>query len=143
MYTPAPGVTCMLAALTGASGFAGSSTAKALHAAGHRVRARVRRARRRDHREPFGEGWKGGDQSDPQAQAALVAGADAVIHNSADWEALEQSPVRNFERNVLASLRLLESARVMGAEQFIFVSSVAVYEEIPESARGRITEETP
>jgi nucleoside-diphosphate-sugar epimerase len=133
----------MLVALTGASGFVGSYAARALRAAGHRVRALVRRESRREHIETFVDEWTVEDQGDPQAQAALVAGVDTVIHNSADWDALEQSPVRNFERNVLASLRLLEAARAAGAEQFIFVSSVAVYDEIPESAGGRITEETP
>jgi nucleoside-diphosphate-sugar epimerase len=133
----------MLVALTGASGFVGSYTAKALHAAGHRVRALVRHESRREHIAGFIQEWTVGDQSDPQAQAALVAGVDAVIHNSADWDALEQSPLRNFERNVLASLRLLDAARAAGAGQFLFVSSVAVYHEIPDSAGGRITEETP
>jgi nucleoside-diphosphate-sugar epimerase len=133
----------MLVALTGASGFVGSCTARALRAAGQRVRALVRSESRRDHIAPFVDEWTVGDQSDPQAQAALVAGVDAVIHNSADWEALEQSPLRNFERNVLASLRLLDSARLAGVEQFLFVSSVAVHHEIPDSAGGRITEETP
>jgi nucleoside-diphosphate-sugar epimerase len=42
----------------------------------------------------------------------------------------------------MGSLRLLEAARQAGAEQFVFVSSVAVYHEIPASAGGRITEET-
>jgi nucleoside-diphosphate-sugar epimerase len=133
----------MLVALSGASGFVGSYTAKSLRGAGHRVRALVRSESRRDHVAPFVDEWTVGDQSDPQVQAALVAGVDAVIHNSADWEALEQSPVRNFERNVLASLRLLDAARTAGVEQFLFVSSVAVYQEIPESQGGRITEETP
>jgi nucleoside-diphosphate-sugar epimerase len=74
--------------------------------------------------------WRIGDQADPQALAGLVAGVDAVIHNAADWEALRRSPMVNFERNVLGSLRLLEAARLAGAGQFLFVSSVAVYDEI-------------
>ena len=120
----------MLVALTGASGFIGSYTAAALKRAGHAVRALVREQSRRDHLAPHVAEWVVGDQSDPQAHAALAAGADAVIHNAADWTALEQSPVRNFERNVLGSLNLLEAARLAGVEQFVFVSSVAVYHEI-------------
>ena len=133
----------MIVAITGASGFVGSYTVKSLHHTGHRVRALVRPESRRDQIATFVDEWIVGDQSDPQAQAALVAGVDAVIHNSADWDALEQSPLRNFERNVLTSLRLLESARLAGVEQFVFVSSVAVYHDIPDSAGGQITEETP
>jgi nucleoside-diphosphate-sugar epimerase len=120
----------MLVALTGASGFIGSYTAAALHGAGHTVRALVRSTSRRDHIEPYVGQWHTGEASDPQALAGLVAGVDAVIHNAADWDALERSPLANFERNVLASLRLLEAARLARVEQFVFVSSVAVYHEI-------------
>ena len=120
----------MLVALTGASGFIGSYTAAALSRAGHEVRALVRETSRRDHIAPHVAQWRVGDASDPQAIAGLVAGADAVIHNAVDWDALERSPATNFERNVLGSLRLLEAARQADVGQFLFVSSVAVYHEI-------------
>ena len=74
--------------------------------------------------------WTVGELSDPQAQAGLVAGADAVIHAAADWNALATAPSVGFAKNVLPSLQLLEAARLAGAGQFIFVSSVAVYDEI-------------
>jgi len=120
----------MLVALTGASGFVGSYTAAALAGAGHRVRALVRPTSRRDHIEKFVSEWRVGEQDDPQTQAALVAGVEAVIHNAVDWTAAGQSPISNFKRNVLGSLGLLEATRAAGVEQFIFVSSVAVYYEI-------------
>ena len=120
----------MLVALTGASGFIGSYTAAALHKAGHTVRALVRETSRRDHVERHVAEWRTGDAADPQALAGLVAGVDAVIHNAVDWDALERSPATNFERNVLGSLRLLEAARQARVEQFLFVSSVAVYHGI-------------
>src|SRR5207249_3992462 len=130
----------MLVALTGASGFIGTKTAAALKHQGHRVRALVRGTSRRAHVEQYVDEWRVGDVADEQAQAGLVAGVEAVIHDAADWEALRRSPSANFEKNVMASLRLLEQARLAGVEQFIFVSSVAVYDEIPPSAAGRITE---
>ena len=120
----------MLVALTGASGFIGSYTAAALRRAGHDVRALVRETSRRDHIAAHVSEWRVGDVADPGALAGLVAGVDAVIHNAVDWDALERSPATNFERNVLGSLRLLEAARLAGVEQFLFVSSVAVYHEI-------------
>jgi nucleoside-diphosphate-sugar epimerase len=132
----------MLVAITGASGFIGSYTVAALHRAGHEVRALVRPTSRRDHIEKFVAQFIEGDAADPQAMAGLVAGAQVVIHDAADWDALRRSPMSNFERNVMASLRLLEASRQAGVGQFIFVSSVAVYHEIPDSAGGRITEET-
>ena len=120
----------MLVALTGASGFIGSYTARALHRAGHAVRALVRPTSRREHIADAVAEFREGDVADPQAAAGLVAGVDVVVHNAVDWDALERSPAVSFERNVLASLRLLEAARVAGVEQFLFVSSVAVYHEI-------------
>ena len=120
----------MLVALTGASGFIGSYTAKTLHRAGHTVRALVRPTSRRDHIRDVVQEWREGDAADPQAIAGLVAGVEVVIHNAVDWDALERSPVTHVERNVLGSLRLLEAARQAGAGQFMFVSSVAAYHEI-------------
>jgi nucleoside-diphosphate-sugar epimerase len=120
----------MLVALTGASGFVGSQTAQALFSAGHTVRALVRPTSRRDHIEPFVQEWYVGEQDDPQTQAGLVAGVEAVIHAAVDWNARQEGDGPNFRRNVLGSLQLLEATRVAGVEQFLFVSSVAVYHEI-------------
>lgn len=125
----------MLIALTGATGFIGSYTAAALHRSGHAVRALVRRTSRRDSAAPYVSEWTIGELDDPQALAGLVAGAEVVIHLAADWNALETSPIRNFERNVLASLRLLEAARLAGARQFLFASSIAVYHDILSDRR--------
>lgn len=120
----------MLVALTGASGFIGGCTARSLKRLGHRVRALVRPSSRRDGIADSVAEWRVGDLHDPQALAGLVAGAEAVIHNGVDWAALEEGPQPHFERNLLASLRLLEAARRAGVPQFIFVSSVAVYHTI-------------
>ncbi len=125
----------MQVAITGASGFIGSRIAATLHRAGHTVRAMVRPTSRRDHIKPFVQEFHIGEIDDPQALAGLVAGVDAVIHNAVDWSALQRSPQTGFERNVLGSLRLLESARLAGVGQFLFVSSVAVYHEILQDRR--------
>jgi nucleoside-diphosphate-sugar epimerase len=120
----------MLVALTGASGFIGSHTAAALKRAGHSVRALVRPTSRTDHIKPHVDDFLIGDHTDPQSAAALAAGADAVIHAAVDWIAEETGPNPNFRKNVLASLNLLEAARLASVPQFLFVSSVAVYHEI-------------
>lgn len=133
----------MLVSLTGASGFIGSHTAQALHRAGHRVRALVRVTSRRDHIAPFVTDWVVGTQSDPASMRKLVEGADAIIHNSIDWDFRNTSEIEVFEKNVLGSLVLLETAREASVGQFIFVSSASVHHQIPDSAGGRITEETP
>src|SRR5688500_10304975 len=119
----------MLIALTGVSGFLGRYTATALRRKGHRVRALVRSAARHSQDEPTVDEWQVGDQYDPAAQSELVAGADAVIQAAIDWAALNEGPIANFERNVLGSFRLLETAQQAGVHQFLFVSSLDVYHE--------------
>jgi nucleoside-diphosphate-sugar epimerase len=89
----------------------------------------VRPTSRRDHIAPHVAEWREGELHDPQALAALVAGAEVVIHNGVDWS-VREIPTLNFERNVGGSLRVLEAARQAGVEQFLFVSSVAVYHTI-------------
>lgn len=134
----------MLIALTGASGFVGSFTARALHAAGYEVRALVRSTSRRDHINDVVAEFREGELDDPQALAGLVEGVDCVIHNGVDWEALRTAPIRHYERNVLGSLRLLESTRQAGVQQFIFVSSVAVHHQmLTERYNGLIDETHP
>lgn len=120
----------MLVAITGASGFIGTQTVKALHKAGHRVRALVRQTSKRDHLEPYVGEWRRGAIDDPQTAAGLVAGADAVIHEAVDREAIKRSPISHFRANVLGTLQLLEACRQAHVPQFIFISSAAAYHEI-------------
>lgn len=120
----------MLVAITGATGFIGACTLRSLKRRGHAIRALVRRTSERSHIADCVDEWTVGDIADPQAQVGLVAGVDAVIHAAADWNALATAPSVSFAKNVLPSLQLLEAARLAGAQQFIFVSSVAVYDEI-------------
>ena len=117
--------------LTGASGFIGSYIAGSLHAAGHRVRALVRETSRRDHIEPHVAEFVVGDQADPAAQEQLVAGADAVVHDAVDWQALRRGgAMDHFRSNVLGTLDLLERSRAAGVRQFAFISSCAVHHDI-------------
>src|SRR5687767_8026081 len=132
----------MLVTLTGASGFIGSYTAGALRRAGHRVRALVRASSRRDHVAPYVDEWVVGAQNDPESVEGCVRGSNASTHNAVSWNRTATLELPDLEDNVMGSLRLLESARLAGVRQFIFVSSVAAYHEIPDSAGGRITEET-
>jgi nucleoside-diphosphate-sugar epimerase len=106
----------MRIAITGASGFVGSYAVRNLAKAGHAMRALVRPTSRREPIADFVAEW--------------VVGVDAVIHNAVDWEALSQSPVAHFDKNVGGALRLLEASRQAGVGQFLFISSGAVYNEI-------------
>jgi nucleoside-diphosphate-sugar epimerase len=133
----------MLVALTGASGFIGSYTTRALHRAGHRVRALVREKSRRDHIEEHVAEWVVGEQSHPKSILEITRGVDCLIHNSLDWSGDENHDVENILNNFTSSLRLLEAARLVGAKQFIFVSSVAALREISDEWNGQITETHP
>ena len=120
----------MLVAMTGATGFIGSYTVRKLKAAGHEVRALVRRTSACGHIGEFVDQWITGEIADPQAQAGLVAGVDCVIHAAVDRVAVDTAPMPNLTRNVLPSLQLLEAARLAGVGQFIFLSSGAAYHDI-------------
>ena len=121
----------MLVSLTGASGFIGSYTARALKSAGHEVRALVRSTSRRDHIEDVVASFVEGDIADPSAMEKLCDGAEAVIHNAVDWSAVRgDDAFAHFDRNVAGSLKLLETARRKGVGQFLYVSSGAVNHEI-------------
>lgn len=132
----------MLVALTGASGFIGSYTARALARQGHEVRALARATSRRDHIEDVVADFVEADIADESGMKRLCDGADAVIHNAIDWSAVKgDDPFAHFERNVSGSLKLLETARRTGVGQFLFVSSGAVNHQIVTSPT--ITETHP
>jgi nucleoside-diphosphate-sugar epimerase len=119
-----------IVAVTGARGFLGTRTARALKRAGHQVRGLSRKALD-SAADPAVEQWIRGDLANAAAVAAFTAGAQTMIHAGIDWDALNGGPLPNFERNLLGSLRLLEAARAARVEQFLFVSSLAVYEDAP------------
>jgi nucleoside-diphosphate-sugar epimerase len=120
----------MLVGITGASGFVGSYTVRALKERGHRVRALVRRTSRRDHIAAMVDEWIVGEMDEAQAMSGLAAGVECIIHAAVDFAAAESMPSASFRRNVLGSLELLEASRKAGVEQFLFVSSGAAYAEI-------------
>lgn len=106
-------------ALTGATGFVGSHVLEAALAAGHRVRALTRRE------QPPLDGvvWVKGTLADTAALAALVEGADAVIHvagltNTPDPAQFEAANVAGTA-NVIAAMKAHKVARL------VFVSSLA------------------
>ena len=108
-----------LIAITGATGFVGSAVLDAALAEGHQVRALARR----DQAARTGVTWVRGDLGDTAALAALVAGADAVIHvagltntpDPADFEAA----------NVTGTANVIAAMKQAGARRLVFVSSLS------------------
>src|SRR4051794_41231769 len=101
----------MHVAITGASGFIGSYTVKALHAAGHTVRALVRPTSRREHIAPYVAEWREGDAADPQAMAGLVAGGPAAAPNPAHRGAPGRPPLSPLRPKSFAPPLPLPTAR--------------------------------
>jgi uncharacterized protein YbjT (DUF2867 family) len=106
-------------AITGATGFVGSAVLDAALAEGHQVRALARR----DQPARDGVEWVRGDLGDTAALAALVAGADAVIHvagltNTPDPAAFEAA-------NVTGTANVIAAMKQAGARRLVFVSSLA------------------
>lgn len=107
-------------ALTGATGFVGQAVLDRAHAAGIQIRALTRR----DQLQRAGVEWVRGDLDDKVALAALVAGAEAVVHVAG-----VVNDTAEFERgNVLGTLNVIEAALAAGVQRFIHVSSLSARE---------------
>lgn len=118
-----------LLAITGATGFVGSSVLAEALTQGHRVKALARRE------QPALDGveWVRGDLNDTAALAALVAGADAVIHVAG----LTNTPdPTEFEgANVTGTANVIAAMTGAGVKRLVFVSSLSA--RMPElSAYG-------
>ena len=117
--------------MTGGTGFVGSHVTEALLAAGHRVRALVRR--------PADPGWlKGipvevstGDVRDPAALGRFVDGADAIVHVAGKTSARDEAEYQ--ASNALGTANLVAAARegARGAH-FVLMSSQAAAGPSPD-----------
>jgi len=92
--------------VTGGTGGLGRPTVAALRASGHRVRVLSRRP---------GDGHVVGDLSNGSGLAAALEGIDAVVHCAT-----------NRRRDLPATRRLLDAARIAGVGHLVFISIVGV-----------------
>lgn len=109
-------------AVTGATGFVGSTLLKAATNQGLQVRALTRRPQP----EMAGVTWIEGALDMPDSLARLVEGADAVIHvagvvNAPTRDGFEQGNIRGTEAIVVAT-------KAAGVKRFVHVSSLAARE---------------
>jgi len=115
-------VSAPLIALTGATGFVGKATLAALGRAEVQVRALARKL-------PQDRGaaeWVEGDLGNREALAALVEGAEAVVHVAGLTTARDAAA---FDAaNVAGTLALVEAAAKAGVPRFVFVSSLSARE---------------
>ena len=106
-------------AITGATGFVGSAVLAEALAQGHQVRALARR----DQPPRAGVEWVRGDLGDTAALAALVAGADAVIHVAGLTNTPD--PAEFDVANVTGTANVLAAMTGAGVRRLVFVSSLS------------------
>lgn len=112
----------MILALTGATGFVGRHTVERALAAGHEIRALTRRA------QPPQPGvtWIEGALDNPASLAALVQGAQAVMHLAGVVNAPDRAGF--VAGNIEGTRTVLAAAEAAGVQRFIHVSSLAARE---------------
>ncbi len=112
----------MTIALTGATGFVGQALLDEVEARGLSIRALTRR--QQEPRE--GVTWVEGSLTDPVSLAALVQGADAVLHVAALTTAPDAASFT--AANVTGTEDVLAAAAAAKAKRFVFVSSLSARE---------------
>lgn len=116
-----------LVAVTGATGFIGTSLCTRLRVAGHRVRALVRSEARAGGLVQAGVEILPGSLEDGASLAALAAGADAVVHCAGSVRGATQA---DFDRvNVAGVQRLVAALEALDAPpRLLALSSLAARE---------------
>ena len=115
--------------VTGATGFVGSHTAKALQDAGHRVRALVRTPAKletvtaRVGVDPASLETVPGDIRDADAVTAAVDGCDAVVHAAAVVSIAPAAETDVKATNFPGALNVLEAAVGAGCDPVVHVST--------------------
>jgi dihydroflavonol-4-reductase len=111
--------------VTGASGFVGSAVARALIAAGHRVRVLVRPTSDRRNLAGLAVETRVGSLEDRASLAAALAGCRALFHVAADYRLWVRDPAAMRRANVDGTRDLMEAALAAGLERVVYTSSVA------------------
>ena len=126
----------MKVALTGATGFIGAYIAREFMKPGDTLRALVRPGSDAGFLKAGGAELVRGDFGDERSLRRLIRGADALVHNGY-WHDQNElvEPMKWFELNVLASLKLLEWCREEGIRRYVFISTGAVYGKVLDPSR--------
>ena len=109
-------------AITGGTGFVGSTLVRHAAMRGHKVRAFTRRPQDGTRKIE----WVEGALDDPESLVRLAVGADVVIHVAGAINAPDRA---GFQAdNVFGTLNMVEAAKAAGVKRFIHVSSMAARE---------------
>ena len=126
--------------VTGASGFLGGYVTEMFLAAGHEVRALVRRTSRTERLRRIGVEIAVGDLTEVESLAQAVEGVEAVVHCAATMTGTPQE----FEAaTVQGTLDLLTAAEAAGVKRFVHVSSIGVLSMARPADDRPINEDAP
>jgi len=113
------------ALVTGASGFVGSAVARALLAAGRKVRVLLRPHSDRRNVEGLGLETRVGALEDHASLSAALAGCGALFHVAADYRLWVRDPAAMHRANVDGTRALMQAALAEGIDRVVYTSSVA------------------
>lgn len=122
--------------VTGASGSVGRATVKRLLAAGHKVRAMVRRLPEKP--QPNVE-YAIGNLGDPDAVDRAVKGAEIVIHVGA---AMKGGWPEHQGGTVTGTQNVLDACKKYGVKQLVHISSMSVIDWAGSAKRGAPVDES-
>lgn len=122
--------------VTGASGSLGKATVKRLLAAGHKVRAMVRRL---PERLQAGVEYAIGNLGDPEAVDRAVKGAQTVIHVGA---AMKGGWPEHLGGTVVGTQNVIDACRRHGVGQLVHISSMSVIDWAGSAKRGAPVDES-
>lgn len=132
----------MKIAITGGTGFLGTSIIEALSSQGHELTAWYRpkssrslEAVQRGNETHGSIHWLPGELGDSVASQKLVADSEILVHaalsrSGIGFRGAEGNLEEYMQRNIIGSIKLLEAARLAGVRRVIIVSSCAVHEKI-------------
>jgi dihydroflavonol-4-reductase len=115
----------MTALVTGATGFVGAAVARALLAAGWRVRVLVRAGADRGNLRHLAADIVEGDLADVSSLERALDGCSGLFHVAADYRLGARDPRPLYRTNVEGTRNILGAARKVGVARVVYTSSVA------------------